>query len=262
MAASMENKFFCFTVDDNIRFLKELTQNGPRGLFDHPYPAVYRRLHERYGVKVQLNLFYRREGFDLSRMTDRYRAQWEANADWLRLSFHSDAETERPYENAGYDEVFTDVENVHREILRFAGERSLARTTTVHYCLATPEGLRAVAENGVEGLLGLFGTPDAPRVSYGLDADAAARIRAGGIVRRGGMAYAGIDVICNLFSKEELAERVRGLLSRPSVRLMIHEQYFYPDYRRYQPDFGEKLDMTFRALTENGYRSVFFEELI
>jgi hypothetical protein len=43
---------------------------------------------------------------------------------------------------------------------------------------------------------------------------------------------------------------------------MIHEQYFYPDYKRYQPDFEEKLEKTFEKLTDNGYESVFFEETL
>ena len=76
-------KSFCFTVDDNIRFLKELSSGSEQSLFAHPYPALYKRLHERYGLKVQLNLFYEMPGFDLSRMTDRFRKEWEENADWL-----------------------------------------------------------------------------------------------------------------------------------------------------------------------------------
>ena len=34
-------KEFCFTVDDNIRFLKELSEGNERSLFSHPYPAMY-----------------------------------------------------------------------------------------------------------------------------------------------------------------------------------------------------------------------------
>ena len=49
-------KPFSFTVDDNIRFLKELTQQRPADMFEHPYLAMYRRLHEQFGLKVQLNL--------------------------------------------------------------------------------------------------------------------------------------------------------------------------------------------------------------
>jgi hypothetical protein len=43
---------------------------------------------------------------------------------------------------------------------------------------------------------------------------------------------------------------------------MIHEQYFYEDYRRYQPEFEEKLRSTFSFLCDNGYQSSFYEDLI
>ena len=68
-------KTFCFTVDDNIRFFQELTETPRLSLFDHPYLAMYRRLHEKHGLKVQLNLFYRAGDFDLSQFSDCYRAQ-------------------------------------------------------------------------------------------------------------------------------------------------------------------------------------------
>ena len=43
---------------------------------------------------------------------------------------------------------------------------------------------------------------------------------------------------------------------------MIHEQYFYPDYPAYQPDFEKKLVNTLKFLLENGYKSAFYEELV
>ena len=135
---------YCFTVDDNIRFLKELTQQQPEDMFSHPYLAMYRRLHEAHGVKVQLNLFYEMPGFTLSQMTDRYREQWQANAHWLKLSFHSRLENVRPYESSGYDEVFSDCAAVHREILRFAGPDSLGKTTTIHYCRNTVDNMYCI----------------------------------------------------------------------------------------------------------------------
>ena len=56
-------------------------------MFDHPYLAMYRRLHEEFGLKVQLNLFYRMESFDLSQVSDAYYEEWKENSDWLKLSF-------------------------------------------------------------------------------------------------------------------------------------------------------------------------------
>ena len=43
---------------------------------------------------------------------------------------------------------------------------------------------------------------------------------------------------------------------------MIHEQYFYPDYPYYQPEFEDKLDTVFTALRAAGYESTFFENTL
>ena len=141
-------KNFCFTVDDNIRCLKELTRGNYDSIFEHPYLAVYKRLHKRFDLKIQLNLFYEDLEFDLSEMTDRYAKEWKKCSDWLKLSFHSRLENVRPYISSGYDEVYQDCNNVQREICRFASPLSLGKTTTVHYCQATTEGLRALKDCG------------------------------------------------------------------------------------------------------------------
>ena len=253
-------KRFCYTVDDNIRFLKELSEGQYGSLFDHPYLAMYRRLHEAYDLRVQLNLFYRCEGFDLSRMTDRYRGDWERNASWLKLSFHSKEETARPYEHSGYDEVFADCAAVHREIRRFAGEASLANSTTVHFCLATEEGLRALYDNGVRGLLGLYGADQKPSHSYRSTEEECARLRAGEAVTTHGITYGGIDIILNVYDTQTILLRLEALFGRSLIKVMIHEQYFYPDYPRYQAEFEQKLTATFSTLASRGYESCFFEE--
>ena len=76
------------------------------------------------------------------------------------------------------------------------------------------------------------------------------------------MYYAGIDVIVNEFSKEDALLEVEKRLDRPHVNVMIHEQYFYTDYRNYQSNYEEKLSAVFALLRENGYESRFFEEMI
>ncbi|MBQ9973920.1 MAG: hypothetical protein IJP02_03055 [Oscillospiraceae bacterium] len=255
-------KTFCFTVDDNIRFLKELTVQQPPSLFDHPYTAMLRRLHDRFGVRIQLNLFYEMEGFDLSRMTDRYRDEWQAVSDWLRLSFHSHHENPYPYEHAPYEEVYAHCKAVHDQILRFAGPDSLGKTTTVHCCRTTPEGLRALQDNGVTGLLGLYGTEAEPRTSYRMDEALAARLRSGQPVRQGGISFAPIDLIVNLVRQDGLADALAPLLGRESLHIMVHEQYFYPDYRAYHPDFEQKLALVFDILAAHGYQNRFFEQMI
>ena len=255
-------KRFCFTVDDNIRFFKEITEQGLGSIFEHPYLAMLRRLHEQFGVKIQLNLFFRMDGFDLSQMSDRYAHEWEAVSNWLKLSFHSQLENASPYEKSGYDEVYADCRAVHEQILRFSSPKSLAKTTTVHYCRTTSAGLSALFDNGVRGLLGLFGTAEAPRTSYSLDEEKASVLRGGEILLVDGLAFASLDMIVNTVKMEKLLPKLNPLLSRDSIRIMIHEQYFYADYPAYQPDFEAKLACVFEQLCASGYQSVFFEELI
>ena len=200
--------------------------------------------------------------FDLSQMSDRYADEWFDVSDWLKLSFHSDVENVCPYENSKYGEVFAHCQAVNKQILRFASSSSLAKTTTVHYCRTTEEGLRALYDNGVCGLLGLFGTDENPRTSYGICEDVASDIRNGEIASLNGMSVASIDMIVNAVKIEDVLPMLSKLLYRESIRVMIHEQYFYKDYRAYQPDFEEKLSEVFGLLEKNGYKSIFFEEEI
>jgi len=83
---------FRFSVDDNIWFFQDLAKNNYSSIFENSYLALYKRLHEKYNIKVQLNLFYQFEDFNLSQMPDRYKQEWIANKDWLQLSFHSKTE--------------------------------------------------------------------------------------------------------------------------------------------------------------------------
>ena len=82
------------------------------------------------------------------------------------------------------------------------------------------------------------------------------------VVKIGNISFASIDIILNLFSTEEILERLEDLKGRGDIRVMIHEQYFYKDYERYQADFEEKLKATFAFLVEHGYHSAFYEDLI
>ena len=41
---------------------------------------------------------------------------------------------------------------------------------------------------------------------------------------------------------------------------MIHEQYFYPDYVAYEPDYRDRVERAIQWVTKRGYKPVFFEE--
>lgn len=255
-------KKYCFTVDDNIRAFEELTNGSCASIFDHPYFAMYRQLHRRFGLKVQLNMFYETDTFNLSQMTDRFREEWAENAHWLKLSFHSRREFGSDYAEAGYEEVYRDCAAVHREIERFASPTVLTMHTTIHYCRTTVAGRNALRDLEIKSLLGLFGTEEKPRTSYSLPGEFGAPLRTGETVSLEGVAYKAVDIIMNLFDREEILRQLEHLKDRSLVNVMIHEQYFYPDYVAYQPDFEEKIAAAFSFLQEHGFESDFMENCV
>ena len=57
------NKKFHFFIDDVIWSLRDLTRIKPQSMFDIPFFKVLKNAHDRYGMKVQLNLFYRTSAY-------------------------------------------------------------------------------------------------------------------------------------------------------------------------------------------------------
>lgn len=272
-------KKYALSVDDNIWWLAELNRDRPESIFDHPYLAVYRRAHEQFGAKVRLNLFYQVEGsavekygpFNLSMMTDQYKAEFERNADWLHLAFHSlQEEPGRPYLSASYEEVFEDCRKVHREIVRFAGEAALERATTIHFGACSQEGIRALQHLGIKALMGYIalGRDGKPSVSYNLSPEKVLETQRYGFWQdpESRMIYGKIDVVMNLYSPERiveiLTEEHESHPQRGFVEIMIHEQYFHSDYRLYEPDYAERIFAGCRWCHERGYEGAFVEEVV
>ena len=146
--------YFC---DDVIWIMRDLTRQRPRSMFDHPFLGVLKEAHDRYGLKMQLNIFYRTDffygmdEFTLKEMTDAYRDEWQANKHWLKLGFHSLQEfPDYPWINADYADVKKLFGMIHGEILRFAGEGVFTPALVPHWCPMSKEGVRALKDCGVK----------------------------------------------------------------------------------------------------------------
>ncbi len=274
----IKQKGYRLSSDDNIVFLQEIAKNRPRSLFEHPYLALYKRVHEDFGAKVVLNLFYDnstskgflkdRGYFDLSQMPDIYKKEWEENADWLKLSFHALREfPEFPYKSAKKEKVLSDVKKVHGEILRFAGERSLSSFATVHYGEIGQEGLDVLQSAGYSGFCGYFDAENgAPSVAYGKSEAFCRKIGQEKILKDGGTVFAKIDLCMNLAkTASENREKLEKLMQKERFgffHIMIHEQYFYRDYAAYIEEYGEIVSACCRMLFEGGYHGAFYDEFL
>ena len=161
------------SMDDNILFLADLTQNQDvyTSLFDNPYLNVYKKAHDLYGAKIHINIYYEHKDeqedrdafsgehpyFNLTMMTDKYKEEWKANSDWLKLSFHARSNfPDAPYKHTTMERIDRDIELVHKEIIRFAGPDSLPPVTTLHWGASNEAGTKVLRNRGYKGLNGYF----------------------------------------------------------------------------------------------------------
>lgn len=146
-----------FFIDDVIWVLRDLTRQKPASMFDHPFLGMLKTAYERYGIKTQLNLFYRTDyaygmdEFTLAEMTDCYKAEWEAASDWLKLAFHAKQEfPDYPLVNATYEDVKAQFTMIKEEVLRFAGENSFVhKGVGPHWASVSKAGVKAFYDCGV-----------------------------------------------------------------------------------------------------------------
>ena len=275
-------KRYRFSSDDNIRFLKELTEGDYKSIFDHPYLAIYKKAHDLYGAKAHINLFYefcdqsraRFSGdhgyFNLSMMTDKYKDEFIANSDWLKLAFHAKAEfPDKPYKYADRKTVHDDCVAVCREICRFAGKECISNSTTVHWGEGNREVIRELRALGFTSLTGYFkrGGNGDPVVSYYVDGDELDNLdkRDFWMDTTEDMIYGRIDRVLNIGKLEEVLTDVENAMNDPHrggfVSIMIHEQYFYSDYSHYKPDFEDRVLLCCKMLAENGYTGAHISEV-
>ena len=261
--------------DDNILFLQDLTKNKDKynSIFENPYLAVYKKAHDLYGAKVHLNLFYEfipnvhfkehTEYFNLTMMTDKFKDEFSANSDWLKLAFHANSEfPDEPYKNTTFEQMTEDCIKVCREIIRFAGKECINDTTTIHWGEVNREGVRALRTLGFKSLTGYltFNTDGTPLVAYYLDKEqvAHADTRDFWYDKSEDMMFARIDLVTNLGTYDWVMSQIREIVAHPTrggfVSTMIHEQYYHADYSGYLPDFEKRVLDVCKYLYDNGYK--------
>ncbi|MEA4889547.1 MAG: hypothetical protein VB070_08820 [Clostridiaceae bacterium] len=263
---------FRVSVDDNIHFLKDLARNADRytSIFDNAYLRVYREAHERYQAKVHLNVFYQEDGFDLSMMPLKYKSEFKEVSSWLRMQFHAEQEfPDKPYQFASYATVKRDYERIAEQLRRFAGYEDLAPTTTVHWGELNREGGRALHDCGLRCLMGYFQKMDDRWiVSYYLNEQQCEHMagRDFWMDHESGMTFGHIKRVMNIGPKSgiipDLEQACRNPHTAGFMEVMIHEQYFYPDYMNYLPDFRERILDTLEWITAAGYKPAWVSDAI
>lgn len=268
------NKNYCFTLDDNIRFLEDICAHGYSSIFQTPYLAMLQRFHKQFGCKFQLNMFYSYAPgkFSLADVPHYYRKEFEKNSSWLKFSFHA-RYNDPPFPYAENDQaLLRDYLEVTGELLRIAGADSIAATTTLHYAAATEKGCALLQKFGVHGLIGMFyDLSGKDALHYYLPASKWPSLRSGQFYDdpHTKLRFAHNDLILNQHNIASLTmelEHINSLVGSGKhagfLQVMTHEQYFYADYVDYQPNYEKKMLFVLDFLARRGYTSVFLEQTI
>lgn len=268
-----------FCIDDNIYTFNELAKTQPKSLFDHFYLKKLKELHDRWDLRLTLNLFMKdlRDGFTLKDFPASYKEEFKDNSDWLKLAFHAYAEfPDRIYQNADAEVLLHDYESVNHEICRFAGEESLITPSNIHWCMVKTSALPELRKRGVHFLGGLFAegqTRIGEAKSRGITCDAgyfeseetSLFIQQKKLWHdfRYGITMGLENAILNLEELPELEQKFTFLFGESGgevLHMLTHEQYCFPFYTEYLPDHFERMELMARMAKEAGYRFVFFNE--
>ncbi len=157
-------KIAYFFIDDVIWVFRDLAKERPASIFDNAFLKCLKKAHDDHHLTVQLNIFYRTDffygskEFTLAEMPDCYKDEFEANSDWLKLAFHAKQEfPDYPYVNATYEDVKNDYMDVINEVVRFAGEKCVARVLCPHWLPVSRAGCHALADCGVTHVSPTYG---------------------------------------------------------------------------------------------------------
>ncbi|MDA0747489.1 MAG: hypothetical protein O2954_13295 [bacterium] len=258
-----------FSIDDNIFFLRDIAQNQYNSLFDCFYLAMLRNLNTQYGARFSVNIYFTTDhDFDLTQFPDRYKNEWQKNADWLKLAFHARADKpDRPYQYTSAQRLLTDWDQVNEQIHRFAGPETCAPPTVIHWGMVQPAVFPALYERGIRvlssqvtlrnGLWDIHYLLDDTRSEHLSRHDALLDFDSG-------ITFSRIDIVCNSTPLERIAHTLEPLYADPNhaeiMDLFTHEQYFWPFYQNHIPDHAQRLNAAIRWVTDHGYEPVFFHE--
>ena len=263
-------KRFRISIDDNMFFLQDLVKNKPKSILDNLYLKQLKKLHDDFGAKFTLNLFFKSHDsdFNLTCVPDTWKGQFGDQSDWMRLTWHAYSEfPDRPYQYASAQKVGQDYDLIQGEINRFAGADAWAPPTIVHWGELLPSAYKTLASRGVRALSGYFSKSELRyAVSYGLDEARCAYLENHDALMDfdSGLAFSRIDIIFNNTPQANVIPKLAPLLDDPRhaeyMDLLTHEQYFWPFYRNYVPDHSERIATGLRFLVENGYVPIWQHE--
>lgn len=262
-----------FSIDDNSFWLRDIHQQQYGSIFDCFYLDILRGLNREYGAKFTLNIYSKTDDnpdnpFFLKDFSEKYKGEFIDNSGWLVLAFHAKSNLpDRPYQYCSAEKIISEKHEVEEQIVRIAGQETLAPPTVIHWGMVLPEVWRSLYDDGIRVLSG-FAHPTSRGydINYFLDQERSEWLYHHEAIKdfASGLIFSRVDIVCNNTPVEEIVPTLQPLADNPRqaeiMDLFTHEQYFWPFYVRHVVDHGERLNQAIRWVTERGYEPVLFHQ--
>lgn len=273
-------KKYRLAIDDIIWSMRDLAVNKDvyASLFDCPFFALFKRLHDDFGTCVHMNIYYTDiyntfgDCFDLTMVPDKYRDEFIANSGWLKLTFHAHNDTAHIYREAPYSTVYRDFCLTTKELVRICGAETVRTSANgLHYGETNVEGARALRACGVNCLVGYFklDKQGVPIVSYYLNPEQTTHCfdRDFWVDNKEGIIFSKDKMVIDQQKQECIDERLDYMLAERATEMgtlnfVTHEQYFYPHYSHYQPEYEQKIRTAVKWAADHGYEPCFIDTVI
>lgn len=141
------------SLDDATAIFLDIYREEYDSIFDNAVLGKLKYLHETYGITADLYIFGMLDEFGVWDMPVRYREEFAANAEWLKIGYHSIAEENPALDGRSFEEFREEYAKIDSAIRRFAGGESVAHVLRLHYWYATEEMVAYLKEQGITGLL-------------------------------------------------------------------------------------------------------------
>lgn len=233
------------SIDDATQIFQDINFHGYSSIFENKVLKCLQNLHNEYGLKVTLYVFAELDTFSLRDFPDSYQGEFQANADWLKIGFHSISESSP--EGINITDFINGFEQINETIGRIAGKNSIAHVLRLHYWYATDEMVQGLAQRGVTGLL----CGDKGEVSYHLTDKQMKNLQ----LSRDGKITEGIQYYMTDIRLEKTENVETALRDRKNDRILVvftHAWCFMENQ--------DKMEETVKWLCEHNYEFSFLED--
>lgn len=248
------DKIFNFTIDDTIDCFADISDGAYDSIFENYFFEYLRNVHNKYGITVTCYVFYESGDFNLSMCTDKYREEFERNADWLRFGFHS-LNGETSYENKY---IIDDYEKTISELSRIVGNNAIDNVIRLQSFKGGKRQVQALQRSNIESVKALL-TSDDNRISYCLDDEENSYIYSHDRYQNEDMCYISTDLrleyindICNKINEFRTSSWCNQL---DYLVVFTHE-------KRLDASNKDKLEKICEYAMDNGYDFVFLEDVL